>query len=1394
MKKLLSILISLLLILSLCPAISILAADASPTINVDMTDEDHSILHGSAGFLYGISNEGVPDVNTLTPLKPKVLATKGALGTEHPYGDALDVAEEFFEAGGEQVQMYNSNYYGVFGVTANAYDYGKVLETIIVPYVSDWKNSMREKYPDIDSRIVYIPINEGTPVNGVSSFEEAWKIYYNSIKSIDPAAVIAGPNDAAYRGHNSMYNYLKFCRDNNCLPDVITWHELQVHCLDTMQSHFEDYRRICRELNIEEKQIVINEYADYSDCGVPGRLVNWIARLEDNKVYGCLPFWHQANNLNDLTANANDGNGAWWVYKWYGDMSGQVLSLTTQNTTYDGFYGLASIDKAKQSATIIAGGNDGKGIINLNNISKTSVFKNAKNVHVKVESSYFTGYHGASGAPEIVMEGVFPVEDGNVSISLDNMLFSTAYRVTITKTEESPYVVKGKYHAFYEAEDAIAYGALLTEHEGSPLETPRYFCSGRIRMGGFDENGDGIGYKIKIPHDGLYKLSFIYGNGVGSTRNNASTHAPKNITQKLFIDNDEDTLHLPNTLFYAMEGMVDKYVHLTKGSHTIRIMYSGDEGAFHDALYVSYIGSYDEDIPIYDNIFESEAADFNPESLSVTENDIAHFSANGYVTDISLVPVENKGGIRHIVHVPSSGLYNVLFRYISPSDGAIRVFLDNTNLSFSNHLTDVKISACKTWNEAYTTIFLRQGLNIIDYDMTTDGAIDYMRVIKSEENLSDIYEAEASAGSFETISNDEITYVAPLLGDDNAHTTNGKYIELNVTVPSEGLYKMQVFQSNDDLCGTHSYNIKIIDRYASFAVNGDYENAKRYFFPNSFSNDTFLEKTIPLKLKKGENTVRIYNDDSWHVLWGGSTSEPGTNPLINYTPNFDKFIITPAVTDSPLRETGNKINISSSENGYAYADKNTAFLGEEVTVYLLPEGDIKSLTLNGKDILPTVQTKDGNLYTTKFCMEDSAEVIATFTEATEGSYIEDEVEQSIVINGNHYFIMGENLYKNPTFSDPSGKDMEQWYIGANTGGHPTDATYQIPKINPDGSLENITPLTQSGYLTTGGFEKDAVNTFYYGKDSSKTYLVEHMHSDWQHCAWNGKGSLLSFVPIKENTNYYFSFDAYTLSGKTSVRFGAIDMDEGENFYVPTAYNRNEGLNFCSSSSYNCNNGEIQNVGGGWNTHSLAFNSGEGADYFMFNAYWLQMCEYLCIGNFTLYELSDTALTSITNISSPSAQIVSKNSTLTLPESIIATDENNNELSLKVQWLNSDIVDTSKAGIYIVTGKLICPKGYYTEDVYIRTRVVVTDNMCEITSWNIEDDNINIEITCFNSYDASLIISSYDGENLSLVSTQPISLVKGEVLEISHPYTDSIRLFIWDKTTLKPLCLAKSIEN
>ena len=74
--------------------------------------------------------------------------------------------------------------------------------------------------------------------------------------------------------------------------------------------------------------------------------------------------------------------------------------------------------------------------------------------------------------------------------------------------------------------------------------------------------------------------------------------------------------------------------------------------------------------------------------------------------------------------------------------------------------------------------------------------------------------------------------------------------------------------------------------------------------------------------------------------------------------NFDKFIITPASIQWEAKERSNTIFLSSTKNGYIYCDKNTAYNGETATVYLVPDGEVKSLTLNGKNITQTLSTED----------------------------------------------------------------------------------------------------------------------------------------------------------------------------------------------------------------------------------------------------------------------------------------------------------------------------------------------------------------------------------------------------------------------------------------------------
>lgn len=293
------------------------AENYSPVMTVNMIDRLGKIMHGASGFLYGISSEDVPTMNLITPLKPKVLATKGALGTEHPYADALDVAETFLESGGQMVQMYDSNFYAIFGPKQYCQDYVKQFKEVIVPYVIKWKDKWKKKHHydpatglddlglNIDKVLVYLPINEGdsnrSKVEG-DDFRQIFEAYYKAIKEVDQLATVGGMNPAEYSWTHvppqwqwdGWHTWLSYLFDNDAMPDVITWHQLErnenrykadIEEFAHMKNIFagegnedEPYGRVNNEdvnkIPADMPPVVINEIAQSDECGVPGALVS----------------------------------------------------------------------------------------------------------------------------------------------------------------------------------------------------------------------------------------------------------------------------------------------------------------------------------------------------------------------------------------------------------------------------------------------------------------------------------------------------------------------------------------------------------------------------------------------------------------------------------------------------------------------------------------------------------------------------------------------------------------------------------------------------------------------------------------------------------------------------------------------------------------------------------------------------------------------------------------------------------------------------------------------------------------------------------------------------------------------------------------------------------------
>ena len=987
------------------------AAESLPTLTVDMTpDSVRELKHGASGWLYGLGAEGVPSANTMTPLKPHTAVQKAPNGMQHPNGDVLDVAQTFMDAGGQDLQIYVPDYYALW-----FYEFSSTDE-----YLDILKMEAEECIAKgIEDEVVYVLYNEpnadwiggsykdpetGEVSTGWYSLFWFWEDMYDMVvdvykeNGVASKPRFAGLNLAGYDNW-VMEEYIKFCVEHNCMPDVISWHDLSTGQFNNFGNEYNHYRGLEEKyltpenaekygVDITPREIVINEYAANAECSSPGDLVRWIGLFEEYNVAGCLPFWHLSNNLNGLAAGNNEGNGAWWLYKWYGDMSGQYLPVTTSNTPKDNYYGVASLDNNKRSSNIVFGGVNGSSDIVLEDITGTETFKDADMVHVKLEATDYTGFHGEAEEPRVVKEGAVQVVDGNVVIPVSDMLEMSAYRLTITQAgeDETPGFLSTTWKKMYEAENGTLLGnAAVTSADGA------YACSGRQKAGYLDGTSSAVEIQVDVPTDGYYKFDLVYTAANGCNTGNPEENTPYTAIQNLLVDGEQtEQMVLPTTLNWSMGGMYSTYLTLTAGTHTITIQGTDNiRRADADCVYLTYKGPNETDIQ-FSKTYEAEQGEFNELKGTETALSAQRQGSVDYVEGLDQIPVTDGGGLRFTAIVSEDGMYTLNLRYSASEDSVINIYQDNDTVNLGNLTASVEAPATEDgWANVYQTVFLQKGINIIDLDANGPVLLDYLNIRQADVDPAAVVEAEDGVltGNAALGTDRNVTgyasgngYVAGIQaangveviepGDpDFAIYGRGRAVDLGeavdknsltitVNVPEAGTYEMAVYQSNGELFGQHAYNAQMTERYASFSVNGG--DAKKVVFRNTYSDETFRSQVVPVTLQAGENTIKIYNDNSKVITNGihmGGEKIPANidyNVLVNYTPNFDKFVFYPLTAESVVTETNTyQVTAAYSDGGVVSADQSEVEAGGTVRFTFTPDDDavLTEATVNGESIM-----------------------------------------------------------------------------------------------------------------------------------------------------------------------------------------------------------------------------------------------------------------------------------------------------------------------------------------------------------------------------------------------------------------------------------------------------------
>ncbi|OUM63437.1 carbohydrate-binding module family 13 [Piromyces sp. E2] len=429
---------SLSLIIIACHLLvaSITPVRAANTLKVDCSNKIRGVTHCANGSLYGIIENVPADYkNLVDPIHPFVMRNpaRGSNGNQHPYGDAIKVAKRLAATPGALVSI----------------DLADILPywPYQWPGMQNWANQLKSFIDDkkrsgltnwYGLEIWNEPDGTWKDSNGLN-FNEFWKQTYQVIRQNDPNEKIIGPCDSWYN-ENRMRSFLQFCKTNNVIPDIMCWHELSG--IENVSNHIKAYRNLEKSLGIKELPISINEYCDteHELEGQPGSSARFIGKFERYKIDSAMISWWfvpKPGRLGSLLATDTQKGAGWYFYKWYGDMTGDMVMVTPPNDNSKLVDGAACVDSSKEYVSFIFGGpNDGTINVNFSNIP--SFIGSVANV--KVEKVDWKNKDTPSNGPNTIFEKKYSVENGQISLTVTGTNGSSGYRVFITKGDGSGYV------------------------------------------------------------------------------------------------------------------------------------------------------------------------------------------------------------------------------------------------------------------------------------------------------------------------------------------------------------------------------------------------------------------------------------------------------------------------------------------------------------------------------------------------------------------------------------------------------------------------------------------------------------------------------------------------------------------------------------------------------------------------------------------------------------------------------------------------------------------------------------------------------------------------------------------------------------------------------------------
>ena len=540
-------------------------------LKVALSDSLRPVTHCATGSLYGMTETLPADINAhVAPLKPNVFIqpAMSGKGYQQPIGDAFKVAERLQGTTGK-VQIRLADIlpgwpYQWPGKDKWLAGVKTVIEKKLASGLTNFDGYEIWNEPD------------GTWKSENGDFHSTvWKPTYDLIKSMDPNAKIIGPS-YSYYNNSRMSDFLKYTKANNCLPDVISWHQWGS---GGFKGAIDSYRSLEKSNGISERKISINEYSSDTHAyeGSPGVSVPFIAKFERNGVESAMISWWFTNlpgRLGSLLTANNEKGGGWWLYKWYGDMSGYMTNVVPPNDKSEGVDAFASVDKKQRYASIVLGGNS-IGTVNVNIEGIPSFF--GGEVEVLIEYVTWENKDKAVSGVQKISSEKHLINGQKLSIPVNVTSQFYAYRLYITPTEQIPqepykevlsipgtieaedYDLGGQNNAYFDM-DLENQGGEYREDGVDIVKTSDGYAIG------YTEAGEWLEYTVNVEREDVYTLEARIAAG------------GDNSSFRLFIDDVAitDTIKVENTGdwdTYTTVSMVTSK--LSKGEHILKLLITG---------------------------------------------------------------------------------------------------------------------------------------------------------------------------------------------------------------------------------------------------------------------------------------------------------------------------------------------------------------------------------------------------------------------------------------------------------------------------------------------------------------------------------------------------------------------------------------------------------------------------------------------------------------------------------------------------------------------------------------------------------------------------------------------------------------------------------------------------